>query len=224
MSLSKLEEVKCPCGEVFEAELWNSIDPIKNPELKEQLICGEINVVSCPLCKQIFYAEHFVLYVDTQNELIAFVYPVSFSEKRDFWNSKMETDFKKVMEGFAENDRLHYEPVLLFGLDALVNLINEFDQIEDESTVLKYTAPDLGLSVIYLHPYHARLNNLPNILPVLKDGSKDLRQEVLKGLERFIKHNEKLACYNRLYELITADKSWSLNKELIKQKQNKNKL
>ena len=75
MSTAKLEQIRCPCGEGFEADLYNSINAEDDPDLKESLVCGEINVVCCPKCSQIFYAEHFVLYHDPSVELIAFVYP-----------------------------------------------------------------------------------------------------------------------------------------------------
>ncbi|MCB4790559.1 MAG: CpXC domain-containing protein [Elusimicrobia bacterium] len=222
MSLSKLEEVKCPCGEVFEAELWNSIEVAKDPDLKEQLLGGEINIVCCPECHQIFYAEHFILYLDTQNEIIAFVYPLSFSKRRDYWKSKMEKDFEKVMDQFVPEDRLDYKPELLFGLDSLVNLIHENDQASDEAAVLFYSAESLGLSLIELRPCLARLNGMPRTIPLLKSKNDDIRSEALQGLARLLKHNDRLTCYKKFYDQIQSDPNWALKKELIKPKK-KNK-
>ena len=55
MSISNLEEITCPCGEVFEAELLSAISVGDNPELKEALMAGEINLATCPKCGRMFY-------------------------------------------------------------------------------------------------------------------------------------------------------------------------
>lgn len=57
MAISNLEKIKCHKGHIFEAQLISAISVSDNFELKEALISGELNLVTCPECGQIFYAE-----------------------------------------------------------------------------------------------------------------------------------------------------------------------
>ena len=217
MSLSKLEVVKCPCGETFEAELWNSINVNQDPELKEALLAGEINVVCCPGCHEIFYAEHFILYQDSLSELLAFVYPLSFSEQRAYWTSRMNEDFQKAVGAFDEDKRIDYKPVILFGLDELVEIINTEEELNDEISILKYIAQDLGISTMMLHPSLARPRNVPKVIPRVKIKDGCMREEIIGGINKLLSHNRNLIHYKKLLESIEKDRKWSLDKSLIKE-------
>ncbi|MDR1522436.1 MAG: CpXC domain-containing protein [Endomicrobium sp.] len=48
MTISNLEKIKCPKGHIFEAQLISAISVSDNFELKEALIAGEVNLVTCP--------------------------------------------------------------------------------------------------------------------------------------------------------------------------------
>ncbi len=216
MSLSKLEEIRCPCGEAFEAELWNAINALEDPELKEALVGGEINVVCCPSCNQIFYAEHFILYQDPSSELLAFVYPSSFADKADYWEARMADDFQRAMEEIAPDEKLCYKPILLFGLDALVEIIHADDAEVDEVAIVEYLAQELGLSLISLHPSLARPRKLPKLLPRLPVKSGNIREEIIAGLKKVLHRNQHLEIYKRLLDSIESDKGWTLEKKLIK--------
>ncbi|MBN1622564.1 MAG: hypothetical protein JW871_08235 [Endomicrobiales bacterium] len=216
MSLLKLEEVKCPCSNVFEARLWTSIDVRKDPELKEALVAGEINVVSCPVCHQIFYAERFILYHDPDNEILAFVYPKSYSSETDYWNNKMHDDFKLAMENIPEKERLEYEPMLLFSLDSLVDIVQKNDEDNDEIRILEFIAKDLGLSLIELKPALARLKSLPRLLPKLNKQGCDLRDEIMNGFRKLLDYNANLEMYKKVYNFLEENKDWKLDNKLIR--------
>ncbi|MCA6072829.1 MAG: CpXC domain-containing protein [Endomicrobium sp.] len=101
-----------------------------NPELKEALIAGEINLVSCPECGEMFYAERFILYHDGDNELIAFVYPLSFQKQATQCKAKMKKEFELALERFEEKQKISYEPLLLFGIEDLVLLLRREQNTE----------------------------------------------------------------------------------------------
>lgn len=210
MSLSKLEEIRCPCGEIFEAELWNAINIEENPDLKDSILAGEVNVVCCPACNQIFYAEHFILYHDPENELLAFVYPASFADKFSYWQENMDRDFQRAMEEFLPEERLIYKPILLFGLDELVEIIRSEDEELDERSILEYIAKEVGFSLINLHPYEARKRKLPRILPKLPVKNGTIRDEVLAGLRLLLQYNFNLTKYKQALDIIENDINWTI--------------
>jgi hypothetical protein len=214
--MSKLEEIACPCGEVFEAELWNSIDASSDPELKEALVSGEINVVCCPRCREIFHAEHFVLYHDSQNGILAFVYPSGFVAQKEHWRKKMAADFKRAVDGLPPGQSIDYEPVLLFGLDDLVELIREDDEANDESKILEYIAEDIGVGIVYLDPCKARAKKMPKIIPHSGKSADISRAEVLGGLKFLLQENPNLEYYRKLCDRVENDRAWCLDKKLIK--------
>ena len=62
-------EVLCSCGERFTAQLCEYIFTEYDTELKDALLAGELNLVACPSCKEIFPAENRLLYRDEKNKL-----------------------------------------------------------------------------------------------------------------------------------------------------------
>ncbi|HBU70016.1 MAG TPA: hypothetical protein DEE98_06475 [Elusimicrobia bacterium] len=215
MSFLKLEEIVCPCGEVFEAELYNAINVNEDPELKESLIAGEVNVVCCPNCREIFYAEHFVLYHDPASELIAFVYPSSFSHQAAHWRDKMEKDFKNAMSELGDTKSIKYEPMLVFGMDTLVEIIKNDDAFNDEVRILEHMAKELELALIKLHPALARPKDMPRVLPKPKASKASERDDFIAGLSCLIKHNQHLSSYRKFLQLLEHDKKWKLDKKLV---------
>ncbi|MDR2399440.1 MAG: CpXC domain-containing protein [Endomicrobium sp.] len=202
MTISNLEEIKCPQGHLFEASLLSAISVADNPELKESLIAGEINLVSCPVCGEMFYAECFILYHDSENELIAFVYPLSFQEQAAQCKAKMKKEFELALENFEDKHKINYEPILLFGIEDLVLLLRYEQNIEDEESILEYTAHKLSLKIVKISPKLSRKIDIPKLLPVPK-GAKELNAKVLiEGLQILIKYNPHLLHYAELLERI----------------------
>jgi hypothetical protein len=168
MTISNTEKIKCPQGHLFDASLLSAISVADNPELKEALIASEINLVSCPVCGEMFFAERFILYHDTENELIAFIYPLSFQDQAAQCKSKMKKEFELALVNFEERRKINYEPILLFGIEDLVLLLRSQQNIEDEEAILKYAAPKLSLKIVkYIHIFRAGLESR-NCFPCLK--------------------------------------------------------
>jgi hypothetical protein len=211
MIISNLEKIKCPNGHVFEVELLSAISVVDNPELKEALIAGEINLVSCPECGGMFYAECFILFHDSKSELIAFVYPLSFQNQAAQCKAKMQKEFKTALEGFDEKQKIKYEPLLLFGIENLVLLLRTEQDIEDEETILKYVALKLSLDTVVIAPSLARKLGIPKVLPIPK-GIKGIdSKSLIKGLQIFTEYNSNLQYYSDFlkkvskYEAIVDD-------------------
>lgn len=207
MSISNLEEIKCPCGEIFEAELLSAISVSDNPELKEALIAGEINLVCCPKCGEMFYAECFILYHDSENELIAFVYPLSFQNQAAQCKKKMMKEFQLALESFTEKNKINYEPLLFFGIEDLALVIKAEQEVEDEETVLSYLAPKIAIETIAIPAHLARKIGIPKLIPVLKENKKLEPKSITAALKVLIKHNPHLMHYSKLLEKVSKHKS-----------------
>jgi hypothetical protein len=202
MTISNLEEIKCPQGHLFEAVLLSAISVSDNPELKEALLAGEINLVTCPTCGEMFYAECFILYHDSKNELIAFIYPLSFQEQAAQCKVKMQKEFKLALENFKDKQKINYKPILLFGIEDLVLLLRSEQYIEDEETILKHIAPKLCLRAVKIAPNISRKFGIPKLLPI-PELEKELNVRTLvEGLQILIKYNSALLHYVELLEKI----------------------
>jgi hypothetical protein len=207
MTISNIEEIKCPNGHIFEAELLSALSVSDNPELKEALIAGEINLVSCPRCGEMFYAECFILYHDSKNEIIAFVYPLSFQNQVAQCKMKMRKEFALALENFEEKQKITYEPFLLFGVEDLLALLRSEQDIEDEESILKYIAPKLSLDTLKITPSLARKLGIPKILPVPKGQKKFEAKLLISGLKSLIKYNANLEHYVEFLKKISKHKT-----------------
>ncbi|MDR3195399.1 MAG: CpXC domain-containing protein [Endomicrobium sp.] len=203
MTISNLEEIKCPQGHLFEASLLSAISVAGNPELKEALIAGEINLLSCPVCGEMFYAECFILYHDSENELIAFVYPLSFQEQAAQCKTKMKKEFDLALANFEDKRKINYEPILLFGIEDLVLLLRSEQNIEDEESILKYIAPKLSLKIVKISPSLSRKLGIPKLLPMPKDLKELDAKALTDSLQTLIKYNPNLLHYCELLEKIS---------------------
>jgi len=223
MSFAKLESVKCACGHEFEVELLNSISVGENPELKDALLCGEINIVQCPSCKCIFYAEQFILYQEAQRELVAFVYPENFKKSALTLKENMRSTFQQAVGALEKESRVNYEPILIFGIDLLVDLVKSEDNIVDEIEILRYYATEIDVRLIDLSWAYARGNNIVPLLPI--KGSKNELQKgsVVEGIKLLLDKNPNLENYRKTLEKIESDKNWNIGQEMIIKNRRKNK-
>lgn len=186
MSLTSLKKVKCICGEVTEVDLWSSVNAQQNPELKELLIAGELNVIKCEKCGTMFYAEQFILYLDPLSELLAFVYPSEFRKDRQQWQSSMMDDFNRLKEDTKMKDEINYMPVILFGLDELIELLHREELLLDEIEVLKNVKDNLNLKLMKISPSNARIKHLPCLLPYIENKNGQLKERLHGGLKKLL--------------------------------------
>ncbi|MDR1952007.1 MAG: CpXC domain-containing protein [Elusimicrobiota bacterium] len=214
MSIFNIEEVKCVCGEVFEAELISAISIADNPELKDHLLNGMINLAQCPKCSEVFYEDRFILYHDSKDEFIAFVYPLICKSEYQKYREKMLKEFGEAKKFLEKEHKINYKPVLFFGIDALVQAIRDRQDMEDEEMVAEHICRDLGLDTFQISPSFARENEIPRIIPIEKNKKED--KFIIPALDVLIKYNPNLISYIKLNEKLS--KNLSLINEIIKEK------
>ena len=215
MSFAKLESVKCACGHEFEVELLNSICVGENPELKDALLCGEINIVQCPDCKSIFYAEQFLLYQESARELVAFVYPESFKDNAQRLALNMRGTFKQAVGALDDESKINYEPILVFGLDSLVEIVRLEDDIKDEIEILRYYADEIGVSTIELSWAYARENKIVPLLPLKNAKGALQRTSVIDGIKILLNKNPNLENYRKTLSKIETDTNWNFDQSKV---------
>jgi len=214
MSLTVFEEVKCPCGETFQSELVSSINAHQDPQLKELLLGGELNIIKCPECHQLFNVDHFLLYIDTQDELIAFVYPLKYEKDREQVEVKMKSDFVQAQDALFPGQKITYDPVLVFGLDSLVDLLRYESEKKDEAAVVEFVCKTNKIGCVALKPAQARERNLPPVLPALpvpKDHSKTSLGEIKAGFSKVLELSPGLVIYREVFKRIAKENKFDLS-------------
>src|SRR5207302_1173644 len=107
MSVLNEINVDCErCGEEFQADVWTAVHAGENPELKELLLGGELNLVLCPGCGQISFQDRFVLYSEPAAEILAYVYPEAQRAERSDLSKMMMKGFREAQQVFPEKERL----------------------------------------------------------------------------------------------------------------------
>ena len=156
MSILSNCEIKCNCGETFEAEVWKAVNVFDDPDLKDVILSGRFNTVECPHCKKVFYHEHFFMYQDLQNELIAYVYP---KKEQDFANDlrqRMLSDFSALTKEIEEFAKIDFEPIIYFGIEDLIDTIKNEENSKDEIDILNFIAHRIDLDLIKIKTSKAR--------------------------------------------------------------------
>ncbi|MBQ2219305.1 MAG: hypothetical protein II417_00760 [Elusimicrobia bacterium] len=197
MSILSNCEIKCSCGETFEAELWKAINVFDDPDLKEVLLSGRFNTVECPKCHKVFYHEHFFMYQDLQNELIAYVYPKEDEKSAKSLRKKMLSDFASLSKDIEELAEIDFEPVIYFGVEDLINTIKNEDYIKDEIDILNFIAKRIELDLIKIKPSKARNLCILHTIPKSKKSSGDIKKDIVSGLEQLLKYNPNLVEYEK---------------------------
>ena len=124
MSTGGKTNITCGCGHTFEGWLWQSANVTASPELRQQVLDGEMNVVRCPSCERRFHVEVPFLYHDIEAREWIWVYPRDHEQQtgdiharvREMWEgvkSKVPPDVRHLFEN-------EYRVIVLFGMDALV--------------------------------------------------------------------------------------------------------
>ncbi len=204
MSHRAVVEMQCPAGcEPFEAEAWSVLRIDRNPELRDSLLAGEMNLIACRSCGRYFVYEHPLVYHDPPRELLAFIFPEGFKQEADRWRAKMQSDLEDLRRATPAEERLDYDPMLFFGLEAFRTVLEEEMNLDDEVDIMLHLARALKLDVYPVKPSWARARKLPPLLPVLP-GAGDPKARLSGGLERLLKENEFLLTYRRALEALAS--------------------
>ena len=181
--------VNCPhCEESFDAEFWTLIRGDEDLELKDSLIGGELNLVSCPSCGNFFYHERTIIYFDPTIELLAFVWG---GREEDFENHKaqMKKDFELLKNNLTSLN-IDYQPFYLKSLAELKAMIEYEDFTRTQSEVIATLAAENNFKVVALKPSVARVSGFPFYAPIYKE--EYTLENFTKAASELLKQNSAL--------------------------------
>ena len=75
MSRSTNYTLTCPCGEVFNSQIYEYVNVSTDPQLQYTVLAGLLNVSSCPACGRRSAISRPFIYSDSAHKLLAYVYP-----------------------------------------------------------------------------------------------------------------------------------------------------
>lgn len=189
--------VNCPNGcEPFEAEFWTLIRADQDIELKDALLGGELNLVSCPTCGLFFYHDRNIIYFDPSIELLALVSPKADKKDFDKIREQMKKDFA-LLKSSLTSFSITYDPFYLAGLEELKAMLEYEENVAQESDVIAAYGAQKGFKLAALKRASARLKGYPYYVPVA--GEAYTKEAVLEASQDILLEN---GCLNMLATLV----------------------
>src|SRR6266516_5760869 len=75
MSRSTTQTLTCPCGEVFNNQIFEYVNVATDLQLQYTVLAGLLNVSSCPACGRRAAISRPFIYSDPAHNLLAYVHP-----------------------------------------------------------------------------------------------------------------------------------------------------
>lgn len=128
MALKAAYEIRCSCGAAFVGEVYEYVFVEHDPELKDAILSGEFNHVPCPSCGNRVHVENRFLYRDEMNNLWVWVCRTGEkTERADLARDLLERN--TAIEGYFLDDQEAYRKFLVFGREALIELLLREDPV-----------------------------------------------------------------------------------------------
>jgi hypothetical protein len=126
MALKAAYDIRCSCGAVFRGDVYEYVFAEHDPELKDAILSGEFNRVSCPSCGQRLPVGTRFLYRDEKNRLW-----VRVCAKEEEPRKGASTEERTGKNGFPDwrflEDMDGYRQFVVFGRDGLLELLLKED-------------------------------------------------------------------------------------------------
>ena len=201
--------VECPhCGEAFDADFWTVVRGDRDHDVKELILSGEFNLLICTKCEEMFLHEEPFLYMDPMRAILAFVMPETYLAEKDKWIAKLKADYEPLKDALSSEESVGAEPVYLFGLAQLTDLLANDVNREEETEVMEFMAREDGLNLIPVKPAAAREFDLPFTIPM--PAGLFGRAAALKAAKGLAAKNDALPRLKKLVSVLEAGKDDSL--------------
>lgn len=138
MSLNSSQKIKCPsCGKLEEVTVWNSITVKDSPDLKNDLLSGNINMFKCSACSHRGLIPTPMLYHDEDKKLL-----ISFTPSND--DALKTRLFSSICEQSKESGELkNYEEYNL-------RFVCEYNSLLEKILIFDCNLNDKAIEIIKL--------------------------------------------------------------------------
>ena len=198
------------CGEEFKGVVWTAVHAAQDPELKELLLGGELNLLMCPKCSHVSYQDHFILYQDPSAEIVAYIYPPSQQSDEEFILKATLENYQEAQQVYKPKDRKTYDPILVFGLDKFVEMMQSEASLAEQSQIAEAVCSEHSIPYTMLRPSEARKMRMMRVLPGVPPTEKPTRATALAGIEKLLTINPTLDLYSKLCTRIQEDPNWKI--------------
>jgi predicted RNA-binding Zn-ribbon protein involved in translation (DUF1610 family) len=133
MTLERSIKIDCPkCGINQTVTIWDSINVTEDPDLKEKLLKGEINIFRCQKCGDEAVIPMPLLYHDMEKRFFIQYYPFSWIESENFFegfNKEGELDVKRLPRRL----RNHFKKAqIVFDMEELLRYVIFRDRLNEK--------------------------------------------------------------------------------------------
>ncbi|MBK5094689.1 MAG: hypothetical protein JJE32_03320 [Deltaproteobacteria bacterium] len=126
MALKATYEIRCSCNTTFTGDVFEYVFSEHDPELKDSILSGDFNLVTCPSCDRRIPVENRFLYRDEKNKLWVWVCKREEEPQRDAPAEEL-IEKNASMEFHFLEDRESYRKFLVFGRGGLLELLLKED-------------------------------------------------------------------------------------------------
>jgi hypothetical protein len=128
MSMANTIKLSCPkCKNTQEVVVWESLNVSLDPELRNKLVCGEINIFRCESCNSKVLINSPLLYHDMKREYCVQYFPPKKIEDFEFYDG-FTIDGK--LSGLPTDNYL-VAPHIVFDFNEMIRYIQFRDKLFD---------------------------------------------------------------------------------------------
>ena len=118
MALKVGYDIRCSCGEVFSAEVYEYVFVQHDPELKDAILSADFNRVPCPACGERLAVESPYLYRDERNRLWVWV-----RSGKERYGNAASTGENTFLDFHSLDHQETYRRRVVSGRDGLLELL-----------------------------------------------------------------------------------------------------
>lgn len=139
-------QITCPvCQTKFVGEVHQIVDVEQDPELKEMLLGGYLNVVQCPSCGSVTQVGTPILYHDPEHELFLVHVPLEMNLSHEEQQQLIGQLVRRAMDSLPPEQRRGYmlQPQTMISMQTLVEKVLEAEGITPEMLAKQRAQADL---------------------------------------------------------------------------------
>lgn len=139
-------QITCPaCQSPFPTDIFQIVDVGLQPELKEMMISGHLNVAQCPACGSMTQVATPLLYHDPKHQLFMVFVPMAMNLSHAEQQEQIGQLVKRAMDRLPAEQRRGYmlQPQTIFSMQTLMEKVLETEGITPEMIARQRSQADL---------------------------------------------------------------------------------